>query len=588
MREIGNKKRLISIFAGLLMLFGSTSAGTEKNPLAEFESFVTIGKPKNMKKILALYEKLSEEDINKFNANHTGFVNAYTVITENENFKVESDWDIHEVIRLSKMMDDFIEIFRNNMGLKKSDILQCHLRLYKSPEEFRRETSKMGLGMGVGGWFNPPQRMIVTYWNPDPLFHHDTVLIHECTHLINFLIMQEKWKVKQRMPTWMNEGMAVFWESSYKPWSGELDMGRNPFSRLVHLKNQVNDPKNKQKWTDSKQLLSTVGPIPGNVYAEVWAFVHFMCFEYGESKKKPFSEFSNLYAQVTQGKRSGLFDDMEKFFKERTNQNTQQVLDEIIEYVKKAELPKTFLNDGTTEIAWSEKEEAASDKEVAWKRIVIANEDFARAASSGAISAAELRRLKNEAAGGGEASSGEELGKEFATFFGAGGDFAKVDLQARGDGKADLQDNFLELDLTSAKVPSDVFLKTANTDVFEIKVKMIVDGGFAGIRFSGEAEAFDKGYFLGISAGKTRLTNFATGRDLDSKADMIKAGEEYEVTFKVYRQEIGGETKEIAEILVGDKRARRIAVKDLQPGRISVHVRPDAKARFGDIQARKP
>ena len=606
-------KKIVTLILSMSLSAGLFSATKEaappneqkKDKLESFENFVCKGEIKNATKIKDLLKGLSKEQIAKFDENHKGFIRAYKLVTKNGHFKMQTDWKIEDAIWTADLLDGFIETFMKVLGVNKKDLVECEIHLYRDPEEFRRIVASMGLGMGIGGWFRSDQRMIIGFWNPDPMFHHETILIHESTHLTNFLL-RRKWNNAMEMPTWLNEGMAVFFESSYMPWKRKTEIGRNSFSRLIFLKNTINNPDlaEDKKWTDIKTLLNCAGMIPGQCYGESWAMVHYLCYRYGESKKKPFTEFRLFWEKVCQGKRNGFYDDFAKFIKERSNQTPAEFLKDVIAYAKELDLPVTYMADGKTLLEW---ELAFPDNYVAKEGspkdpwfIKMKDAKITKALEEGNTASASNAPGGNSSASADKETSGEELPAECKDFFVAGMDdkLGMVELENKA-GTVSFDGDYLQLDVSEGVVPSEVRLKIADTEDAELEFKIRIDKGSSGIRFSGKKGDYESGYYLAVGNGGIILTDLsnlktalAEAKDENAKKDAnrkfiqfasapLKLGQEYQFTVKLQNKTVtvSGEKGNVLA---------KFDAKEMKPGIVSIHIPASSKMRFTDLKAKKP
>lgn len=596
----------VSLSTGLFSATKSASPVKEvKDKLESFENFIAKGSTKSAGQIRGLLKGLSKEQIDKFNETHNSFINSYQLVTDNGHFKMQTDWKVEDAIRTAFLLDNFIETFIKVLEINRKDLIQCEIRLYRNPEEFRRIVASMGLGMGIGGWFRSDQCMIIGFWDPNPMSHHETTLIHEATHLTNYLLMR-KWNNLAQMPTWLNEGMAVFFESSYMPWKHKVDVGRHSFGRLIWLKNTINNPdlSEDKKWTEIKTLLNYPSMIPPQCYGESWVIVHYLCYRYGDSKKKPFTELRNYWEKVYQGKQKGYYDDLEAFVKERSKQSMGEFLKDVIAYAKELDLPVNYTADGKTVLEW---EMGFPDGYVAkagapkdpWF-IKTKDPKIMKSGEEGDTALASTSHIGNNSSAPEKKISGEELTGEYKDFFvpGMTDKFGMLELENKS-GMVSFEGDYLQLDVSEGVIPSEVRLKIAETEDVELKLKIKVDKGSSGIRFSGKKGDYESGYYLGIGNGGFILidlsnlkTALAEAKDDNAKKEAnkkfiqflgapLKLGQEYQLVVKLQNK---------TAIISGDKGnvLGKFDAKEMKPGIVSVHVPSSSKMRFADLKARKP
>ena len=127
-------------------------------------------------------------------------------------------------------------------------------------------------GSLTGGFFVPSQLSIYTFEQPVPNFptRMDKVLAHEASHQFLHVTCNGS----RHVPTWINEGLAVYFES------GEFKNNKfrwmPPASRLQGLRGQY--AQNKRTLQPLDQYLNHYGQIAASNYAEVYVMTHFWVF----------------------------------------------------------------------------------------------------------------------------------------------------------------------------------------------------------------------------------------------------------------------------------------------------------------------
>jgi hypothetical protein len=169
----------------------------------------------------------------------------------------------------------------------KTAIKNINIEVYATQEQFMRESAAAGIPMGrnVLGYF---------YWGPSTgirAFYAGTpeqtmsTLFHECTHLVIN-------KVCEEVPTWANEGLAVFFESALRDEKG-MTLETIPFNRLWHLKSML---KRGDLSLNRLCQLSGMREYTGEYYPQGWGLIHFLLYaEKGKHRRL----FENFYGALT-------------------------------------------------------------------------------------------------------------------------------------------------------------------------------------------------------------------------------------------------------------------------------------------------
>jgi hypothetical protein len=100
------------------------------------------------------------------------------------------------------------------------------------------------------------------------------------------------------VPTWANEGLAVFFESAERDDKG-MKLQTIPFSRLWHLKSMM---KEGQLSLDTLCKLQGANQYTGEYYPQGWSLIYYLL--YAENGKRR-DQFQNFYGVLTRGKFDG-------------------------------------------------------------------------------------------------------------------------------------------------------------------------------------------------------------------------------------------------------------------------------------------
>jgi tetratricopeptide (TPR) repeat protein len=126
----------------------------------------------------------------------------------------------------------------------------------------------------VGGYFTPqPDQNFIVFGSAGQSFDYLTVF-HEYTH---YLLHRSS----QRIPAWMEEGVADFYSTFTRRYQGKTVVGRSRGDHLNLLKNRTYIPIRTIISPPSSQMEKmwrTPGWI-GQYYAECWALTHYLIIE---------------------------------------------------------------------------------------------------------------------------------------------------------------------------------------------------------------------------------------------------------------------------------------------------------------------
>lgn len=163
------------------------------------------------------------------------------------------------------------------------------LEIFASQQQFMEHSAKQGLEVGSNtlGYF---------YWSSR---HHGIrcfyagsvamtlkTLYHECTHLAIHSAVRNG-----HVPTWSNEGLAVFFEDAQRG-AGGFDLLTIPWHRLWNLQHRL------QRDPDSVSLerLVNLGPqeYTGEYYPQGWSLIYFLLFADDGKYRRAFGSYYDL------------------------------------------------------------------------------------------------------------------------------------------------------------------------------------------------------------------------------------------------------------------------------------------------------
>jgi len=169
-------------------------------------------------------------------------------------------------LALEQQYTDFTRRFQIRNEPKKP----LPVKVFAEKSEFTKYANEHGMAdtEHVAGYFDPTEKEIVLFWSDDP----DDVLstlYHEVTHYFVDLYMP-----KAEAPTWMNEGLAVYFETAQFK-NGKLETGQIPYGRLLDLQEALKKGANHK--LSALLRLDGYGANGYNLlaYAEGWSLVYF-------------------------------------------------------------------------------------------------------------------------------------------------------------------------------------------------------------------------------------------------------------------------------------------------------------------------
>lgn len=207
--------------------------------------------------------------------------NAWVYKTEPGHFIITSNVSPELVKEIGLAMEQCYNELAKVFGAKTA-IKNINVEVYATQDQFIRESAKDNFNMGrnVLGYF---------YWGPSTgirCFYAGSIeqtlstLFHECTHLVIN-------KVCEEVPTWANEGLAVFFESALRTEKG-MTLETIPFNRLWHLKSMLT--KGDLSLNRLCQL-NGMREYTGEYYPQGWGLIHFLLYAEKAKHRKLFESF---------------------------------------------------------------------------------------------------------------------------------------------------------------------------------------------------------------------------------------------------------------------------------------------------------
>jgi tetratricopeptide (TPR) repeat protein len=225
--------------------------------------------------------------------------NAWVFNTQPGHFSIVSNVSPELVGSIGVGMEQCYNELAKVFGAK-TNLKNIKVEVYATQEQFMKYSGEAGLAMSsnVLGyfWYRGQEMGIRCFYAGSPEQTMST-LFHECTHLVIH-------SVCERVPTWANEGLAVFFESAKRD-DKSMKLETIPFNRLWQLKSML---KEGELSLDKLCQLSGAKEYSGEYYPQGWALIYFMLYAEKGKYRKPFENFySGLSSKKWDGDNMGVF-----------------------------------------------------------------------------------------------------------------------------------------------------------------------------------------------------------------------------------------------------------------------------------------
>ncbi|TAJ11394.1 MAG: hypothetical protein EPO68_14570, partial [Planctomycetota bacterium] len=119
---------------------------------------------------------------------HSDFFKGWT--KETAHFKVQTNTSLELLDYYANLLETYYGLMDARIGIKPTPTLRStkmQVNIYKSWDEFR-EINEANVGGGVAGYFSPADKTLNFFHNYSDPGMSTWVGLHECTHLLTFLI----------------------------------------------------------------------------------------------------------------------------------------------------------------------------------------------------------------------------------------------------------------------------------------------------------------------------------------------------------------------------------------------------------------
>lgn len=223
---------------------------------------------------------------------HSDWHNAWE--KETRHFLIRTNTSPELLEYYANLLEAYYDLMDNRVGIKptpKYRRLKMTVNIYKSSEEFHK-LSTARPGPSVLGYFWAADNTLNFYHDyQEPALSH-WVALHECTHLLTFLIDQQ-----YQPQIWLNEAVADYFGSARieidRRGKFHIEPGQLQTDRVLTVQNAIEEGKD----TKLKDLFFIDrGSFDGFQYAHAWSFVYFLNeYQDGKYQKGFKSFFRDLY-----------------------------------------------------------------------------------------------------------------------------------------------------------------------------------------------------------------------------------------------------------------------------------------------------
>jgi tetratricopeptide (TPR) repeat protein len=224
-------------------------------------------------------------------ARHSAWVDAWE--QETKHFKVRSNTSPELLDYYAELLEAYYSLMDDRIGIDPTPTyrrIKMAVNVFKSKAEFHKYSQAKS--PGVLGYFWAGDNSLNFYHNYADPAQSTWVALHECTHLLTFLVDQQ-----YNPQIWLNEAVADYFGSSKvsRDKKGKLviEPGQLQTDRVLTVQQAI-EAGNDVKLSDL--FLITRDAFRGFEYAHAWSFVYFLnTFEDGRWAKTFAKFFKALY-----------------------------------------------------------------------------------------------------------------------------------------------------------------------------------------------------------------------------------------------------------------------------------------------------
>jgi len=236
-----------------------------------------------------------------FLAEHADFRNPWSQETKHFVFQSNTSPEILE--GYAELIEAYYDLMDSRIGIKPTPTMKRTkpvVRIYKSREDFHDWNPE--LSPGVAGYFSRLDHTLNFYHDYAEPELTQWVALHECTHLLTYLIDQDY------LPQiWINEAVADYYGSATierdKKGRLRIEPGKMQTDRILTVQQAIRDGNSIPL---AELFLIDNSSFEAFQYAHAWSFVYFLCSE--EKTRKAFERFfRDLYTLDLSAKAETLY-----------------------------------------------------------------------------------------------------------------------------------------------------------------------------------------------------------------------------------------------------------------------------------------
>jgi tetratricopeptide (TPR) repeat protein len=223
---------------------------------------------------------------------HTDFHNGW--VEETKHFRIQTNTSPELLEYYASLLEAYYDIMDGRFKIKLSPKMRrtkMQVNIYKNRAEFYKMNKAAGIGPGVAGFFSPSAQSLNFYHDYAEPAISDWVSLHECTHLLTYLIDQDY--IAQ---IWLNEAVADYFGSSVievdEKGRVEITPGRLQTDRTLTVQQAIeeeNDIHLRDLFAITREDFHSFQ------YAHAWSFVYFLNNASSKYQKAFDSFFKDIY-----------------------------------------------------------------------------------------------------------------------------------------------------------------------------------------------------------------------------------------------------------------------------------------------------
>ncbi len=225
-------------------------------------------------------------------AEHSDWYNGWS--DETKHFIIKTNTSPELLEYYGDLLEAYYKLMDKRVGIKPTlsyKRKKMTVNIYKSREEFKN-LSAADVGFSTLGYFWAFDDTLNFFHNYEEPAQSDWVALHECTHLLTFLIDQQ-----YDPQIWLNEAVADFFGSADinigKKGKITIQPGKLQTDRVLTVQKAIADGKDTKL---TKLFFINRDSFDGFQYAHAWSFVYFLNeFEDGKYEKGFKKFFKDLY-----------------------------------------------------------------------------------------------------------------------------------------------------------------------------------------------------------------------------------------------------------------------------------------------------